>query len=177
VRSLVPVLALVVFAVTLGRPAAAEVVSSAPGGFVVRTGHDVTKSPLEVWDALVDIGSWWTHSFSGDPGNFTLDAEPGGAWIEHLPDGGFVEHLRVVFAEPGKRLTLRGTLGPLMEEAALGTFLVVIDAHEEATRVTITYKVAGYRDGGFEEWAGPVDGVIAEAAARLARRIETGSAE
>ena len=172
------VLAVVVlFALTLVRPAAAEVVSAGPGGFVVEVAHDVSPSPLDVWTALLDIGSWWHHSFSGDTSNFTLDATPGGAWIEHLPDGGFVEHMRVVFAEPGKKLILKGTLGPLMEEAATGTFLVRIDAHEQATNVMITYKVAGYRDGGLEDWAGPVDGVISEAAARLARRIETGSAD
>jgi uncharacterized protein YndB with AHSA1/START domain len=171
------VLLSVLVAAGLARPAAAEVVSAGPGGFVVEAVHDVSPSPADVWAALVDIGSWWHHSFTGDTGNFVLTVEPGGAWIERLPDGGFVEHMRVVFAEPGKRLTMKGTLGPLMEEAALGTFLVVIDAHEQATNVRITYKVAGYRDGGFESWAGPVDGVITEAAARLARRIETGSAE
>ena len=46
--------------------------------------------------------------------NLSLDAAPGGCFCERLPNGGGVEHMRVTYVEPGKRIVLTGSLGPLL---------------------------------------------------------------
>jgi uncharacterized protein YndB with AHSA1/START domain len=103
-------------------PAAAAVVSVAPNGCTVRQTVHLAASPQQVYDALIVPAKWWSpeHSFSRDSANFTLDARAGGCFCEKLPGGGSAEHMTVVFAAPGKALTLRGTLGPFQGQAVEG---------------------------------------------------------
>jgi hypothetical protein len=51
------------------------------------------------------------------------------------------------------------------------------DAEAGGTLVRFTYVVGGYRPGGLDEMAAPVDFVIGEALARLKQYAQTGSPE
>jgi hypothetical protein len=48
---------------------------------------------------------------------------------------------------------------------------------DDGTRVRFTYAVGGYRPGGLDNIAGPVDGVIGEALLLLKAHVESGDAE
>lgn len=162
-----------------GRPAAAEVVDAAAGGFTVAHEVEVSASPEVVYRALTDeVARWWnpSHTFSGDAANLRIEARPGGCFCEDLPGGG-VQHLEVVYAKPGEQLRLRGGLGPLQGLAVSGTLTFQLTAGEETTTVALTYAVAGYLPDGLAGWAGPVSGVLEQQLDRLERYVETGSPE
>ena len=94
----------------------AEVVDSSASGFTSRNTVTVSAPPDAVYAALVDeVHEWWdaAHTYTADSTNLSLEAEAGGCFCESLPDGGSVQHMEVVYAEPGKTLRLRGSLGPL----------------------------------------------------------------
>jgi uncharacterized protein YndB with AHSA1/START domain len=157
-------------------PVAAAVVSVAPNGCTVRQTAHLAASPQQVYDALIVPAKWWNpeHSFSRDSANFTLDARAGGCFCEKLPGGGSAEHMTVVFAAPGKALTLRGTLGPFQGQAVEGALSWVLTPAGTQTDLTLTYSLGGYLtlDGGFEKWAPLIDGVFASQMARLQKFVE-----
>jgi adenylate kinase len=92
--------------------------------------------------------------------------KPGACFCERLPNGGGVEHMRVVHVDPGKRLVLTGSLGPLLYEATTGVMDVQVSAVGTGSRVSINYKVAGFATGGAARLAPLVDRVIAGLVAR-----------
>jgi hypothetical protein len=162
------------------RPVRAEVVDASPGGFTVRSTATVGASPSEAYRHLVSsLSRWWNpaHTFSKSSRNLTLDARADGCLCERLVDGGSVRHLEVVFAEPGKWLRLTGGLGPLQSFAVNGVLTWGLSAAGDSTTIEATYVVGGYRSGGLEKLAAPVDGVIGDQLARLARFIDTGQPE
>jgi len=171
------VLALALAALAPGG-ASAEVVDSSAGGFTVRIVQQIAAAPAEVFRRFVEVGGWWSpqHTFSGDARNLSLEAKPGGCFCEKLPEGGGVRHMVVVNVVPGKTLVLSGALGPLQSLAATGTMTVQFAPDGAATRLTLTYSVAGYLPAGMNTWAAPVDGVLAEQIARLRNSIEKGAA-
>lgn len=144
--------------------AQAEVVTSAPGGFVVKQVMSVPVTPDIAYRKFVDIGEWWTpgHTFSGDAHNLSMRARPGDCWCEKLPDGGFVRHLDVIYAAPGKMLRFSGGLGPLQEMAVTGAMTVGFEADGPSTTVTMTYSVGGYSPNGLGPIAPLVDGVLGQ---------------
>lgn len=148
---------------------AAEVVTLADGGFTVRHTITVTRTPDDVYAAIKNIGQWWNpdHSWSGESDKLYLDARLGGCFCERLADGGGVEHLRIVYLAPGKEIRFDGALGPLQGMAANGRMLWNIEAAEPGSKVTFTYHVTGFMEGGFESLAPAVDGVISEQLNRL----------
>ncbi|MBD0428096.1 ATPase [Aquisalinus flavus] len=159
----------------------AEVVSQADNGFALAHTVSVEAEPGAVWTALINPASWWNpaHSWSGDSTNFSLDPAAGGCfcetWQNEEGQPYSVEHLRVAALIPGNQLTLRGALGPLQTYGVDGALTFLIVGQGDGTSdVMVTYNVGGYLDG-MDQWAGPVDGVIAEQAERLARLINTGS--
>jgi hypothetical protein len=150
-------------------PAGAEVRDADAGGFAVVSRVTVTATPGQVYAALGRIGGWWdpAHSWSGKAENLTLELRAGGCFCEALPDGGSVEHLRVVFAQPGKQLRLRGALGPLQGEGVDGALTWLIASGAGGTTIEQSYVVGGRIRGGVEKMAGPVDAVLAGQLARL----------
>lgn len=141
--------------------AAADVTAVSEQGF--RSEHRLllNATTAEAWQALTaDVHRWWdaAHSYSGDAANFSLDARPGGCFCEALPGGG-VEHLRVVHADPGKRLHLRGGLGPLQAMGASGTMTFVLTGKDEGTELSYRYTVSGFHPQGLAALAEPVDQV------------------
>ncbi len=159
----------------------AEVTSSAPGGFTVE--HEVTVDAprMAVYDAAINsIGQWWSsdHTVSGDAARMSIDARAMGCFCEDLNDGNAVVHLVVTFVNHGVILRLTGGLGPLGLMGVAGNMTwEFFDAEGGGTRVKWTYAVGGYRQGGLDAVAIPVDYVIGEALLRLAAFVETGDAD
>ena len=151
---------LVVFAA----PAAAEVVSANPNGFHVRQSVQLVIPPDLAYATFGRVGSWWNkgHTYSGKAENLSMALSGGGCFCERLPNGGGVEHLRVAFVDPGKRLILTGSLGPLLYDATAGSMDVQFEKIAGGTRVTMDYRVAGFANGGAEKMAPLVDGVLGD---------------
>lgn len=145
-------------------PAAAEVVSASANGFDLRNSVQVPLLPQEAFAAFGRVESWWgkDHSYSGSSDNLRLSLSPGGCFCETLPAGGGIEHLRVTYVDPGKRVVLTGALGPLLYEAVAGVMDVTFSPVPGGTRVTMTYKAAGFASANAARLAPLVDKVLAE---------------
>jgi hypothetical protein len=104
----------------------------------------------------------------------TIDARAGGCFCEKLANGGSVQHMTVILAEPGKTLRMRGALGPLQEQAVVGTITWTLTEAGPRTRVEMTYVVGGYMRGGLEPVAKIVDTVLGTQVQRLKQYIESG---
>jgi hypothetical protein len=104
----------------------------------------------------------------------TIDGRAGGCFCENLPPDGSVQHMTVVLAEPGKTLRLRGSLGPLQEQAIVGTMTWTFAETAGRARIELTYVVGGYLRGGLEPVARLVDQVLAVQVQRLKRYVESG---
>ena len=144
--------------------ARADVLTSAPNGFVIRHVMSVPVAPAVAWRKFVDIGGWWSseHTFSGDARNLSLTPRADGCWCEKLPNHGFVRHMAVIYAAPGKVLRLSGGLGPLQEMAVTGAMQITFEADGANTNVTMTYAIGGYSPSGLGPLAPLVDGVLGQ---------------
>jgi hypothetical protein len=156
--------------VTTALPASAEVVHSSANGFQVRQSVDLAISPQRAFQRFADIGAWWddAHTYGGKGAAMTLELKPGGCFCETLENGGGVEHMRVVFVDPGKRVVLSGSLGPLLTEATAGAMDVRFEPRPGGSQILLDYRVAGFFNGGADRLAKPVDGVLAAQLKRLA---------
>ena len=151
-------------------PAAADVVSASSNGMEIRQTVDLTLQPEAAYQAFTAVGAWWDpeHTYSGDANNLSLNPVPGGCFCERNPKtGGGVEHMRVAYVEPGKRIVLTGSLGPLLYEATTGAMDVQFKSTATGTQLTLNYKVAGFAKGGAEKLAPIVDRVIGTQVSRL----------
>lgn len=160
---------------TVAGVASAKVTARGAGGFVVEHEVLLAAAPQRVYTAITDeVSHWWNaeHSYSGDAGNFSMEARAGGCFCEQLPNGGSVEHMRVVFAAPGQMLRLAGGLGPLQGMGAGGAMDFSLAAEgDAATRLRFRYTVSGFAPGGLADLADPVDGVLGEQIDRLAGHV------
>ena len=166
---------LVVTAATWQAQAAVSDVTAT--GFEVVETVEIAATPQAVYSLLVTPARWWSsdHTFSGSAANLTLSPTAGGCWCEALPDGGSVEHMHVVMAVPGKRLVLKGGLGPLVNQAMAGAMewtLKPSGSGGSGTALTLNYRVAGYMHGGFASLPNGIDSVLAEQAGRLKQEAE-----
>jgi uncharacterized protein YndB with AHSA1/START domain len=155
---------------TSAAPAAADVVSASSNGFEVRETITLVVPPAVTFNAFRNIGSWWdkAHTYSGDSANLSLNLTPGGCFCERDPkEGGGIEHLRVTYVDPGKRVVLTGSLGPLLFEATTGVMDVQVTKIAGGSQLTLDYKVAGFANGGGDKLAGAVDMVLATQMKRL----------
>lgn len=159
-------------------PASAEVVSANPNGFRLRHVVQMVVPPDAAFQAFGRVSSWWdkAHTYGGDSANLSLALQPGGCFCEQLPAGGGVEHMRVTYAEPGKRLVLTGSLGPLLYEATTAVMDVRFERIAGGARVTLDYRAAGFAAGGADKMAPLVDGVLAQQFNRYRVFARTGRA-
>lgn len=148
----------------LSAPASAEVVSATSNGFQVRQSMQLVAPPAQAYAAFGNVGSWWSgeHSYSGKAENLSMALSAGGCFCERLEGGGGVEHMRISYVDPGKRVVMTGSLGPLLYEATAGVMDVQFERIAGGTRVTLDYRVAGFAKGGAEKLAPLVDSVLAE---------------
>jgi uncharacterized protein YndB with AHSA1/START domain len=164
----------------LNSAATADVTDSAENGFTTTHEVIVNAPRVRVWQAAVDeIGKWWSddHTVNGDAGRMSIDGVPQGCFCETFENGGGVVHMNVTFVNPGIILRLTGGLGPLGLMGVSGNMTWEFFDAEEGTRVKFTYVVGGYRPGGLNAIALPVDYVIGEALARMQAYVETGDPE
>lgn len=147
----------------LATPAAAEVRFSAPSGFEIEHRFETALSPQRFYPLLANIGSWWSdaHTYSGKAANLSLSPQPGGCWCEKLPEGGGIEHMRVVQAQPGRKLVLTGSLGPLITEATTGVMTWSVEPKGSGSAFVLNYRVAGFYKGDGARLAKVVDQVLA----------------
>jgi hypothetical protein len=119
------------------------------------------------------IDQWWNgdHSWSGDASNLYMKTEAGGCFCEHLPNGGWVEHLRIIYLSPGQEIRFEGALGPLQQMAVQGRMIWKVAAVENGSKVSFTYHIHGFYEGGFAGLAPAVDGVIGEQLTRLGEHV------
>lgn len=151
-------------ALLIAAPAGAEVVTSADHGFELRFSTNVSAEPEAAMAAFAKPARWWDpgHTYSASASNLTMDLVPGGCFCERLPEGGGIEHLRVAYVDPGKRIVLTGSLGPLLYLATTGVMDVQFKPVAGGSEVTVDYKVAGFASGGAAKIAPLVDGVLAK---------------
>lgn len=162
--------------------AAAEVVASNPGGFIVRIELPVAAAPAAVYSKFFEVGRWWSdaHTYTGKASNLSLRNEPGGCLCETLAGGGFVRHASLEYSDNGKVARLDGALGPLQAIGAHGLLAFNFSAADKTnpaagTKLVVTYTVSGFQpDKGLAPLAEPVNGVIQEQVERLKRFVETG---
>ena len=81
--------------------------------------------------------------------------------------------MRVTYVEPGKRLLMAGSLGPLLILSTTGVMDVKFEPSGKGTRVTIDYRAAGFFNGGADKIAPAVDQVLGGQASRLKAYLET----
>jgi uncharacterized protein YndB with AHSA1/START domain len=166
-------ISLLALALCTAAPAPAEVVSAGPNAFHSRHEVELPLPPDRAWRAFGAIGAWWSkdHTYSGDAANLRLAMEPGGCFCERLPGGGGIEHLRVAYADPGSKLVLTGSLGPLLYEATSGVLDVTFKPTAAGTQVSWNYKVTGFAAGNGDKLAPLVDRVLGEQLAGLRRSV------
>ncbi len=150
-------------------PAGAVVVGAGSHGFELRHSIELPVAPAQALSAFGQIGSWWSkgHTYSGNASRLTLDLRPGGCWCERLEGGGGVEHMRVALYKPGEQIVLTGGLGPLLLEGTSGVMNVTATRTGTGSRLTISYRAAGFARGNGTELALGVDQVLREQAERL----------
>lgn len=157
--------------------AGGEVIDVAPGGFSLVQEVTIAASREEAWQAAVaEVGQWWSpdHTISGDATRMSIDPRPQGCFCEAIGEHAGVVHLTVTFVNPNVLLRLTGGLGPLGLLGVDGNMTWEFLDAEDGTTVRFSYIVGGYRPGGLDEMARPVDYVIGEALQRLKAYVETG---
>lgn len=156
-------------------PARADVLSSAPGGFVTQNEIIIKVPRAMAWSAAVEnVGQWWnaSHTVAGDATRMSIDARPMGCFCEMLDGGNGVVHLTVTSVSRNVMLRMTGALGPLGLMGVNGNMTWEFFDSDEGTRVKFTYAVGGYAEDGLEGIAGPVDYVIGEALGLLKEYAE-----
>ncbi|HEY0628178.1 MAG TPA: ATPase [Sphingomicrobium sp.] len=149
---------------SIATPAAASVVSAGEHGFEVQNSVNLVIPQEQAFAAFGQVGQWWNkdHTYSGDGKRMSLQLRPGGCFCEPLDNGGGIEHMRVTFIQPGERIVLTGSLGPLLYEATSGVMDVKFERIAGGSRVTMNYRAAGFAKGGAAGMAPLVDQVLAE---------------
>lgn len=148
----------------MAAPAVAEVLAAGEHGFEIQHRVNLVVPQADAFAAFGRVGQWWDdeHTYSGDGKRMSLDLRPGGCWCEHLDRGGGVEHMRVAIVQPGERLVLAGSLGPLLYEGTSGVMDVKVDRIAGGSRLTLNYRAAGFAKGGAAAMAPLVDQVLGE---------------
>ena len=163
----------------LASPAAAEVVSSGPNGFHIRHSVQMVVPTDKAYAGFSQVATWWNkdHTYSGDSTNLSLALSPGGCFCERLPNGGGIEHMRVSYIDPGKRIVMSGSLGPLLFEATAGVMDMQFERSAGGSKVTMDYKVSGFANDGAEKLAPIVDSVLGEQFKRYREYVRRPSAK
>lgn len=135
----------------------------------------VTGTPAQVYAAIGRVAQWWNpaHTYSGNAANLSLSLTGGGCLCEDLPGGG-VQHGVVLMAWQARNLVrLQAALGPL--QGATTNAILTIEAKsapDGQVEIAASYRVIG--GAGLGRLADPVDAVVGEQIARLARYVGTG---
>lgn len=162
----------------IGGGAEAETSEVSPGGFTVTQQRVVAATPEQAYRGFTELPRWWKseHSWSGDAANMSLDARAGGCWCERWGEGNSVAHAQVVMTRPGSVLRMHAWLGPLHELPVTGVLTFATGVRDGATRLRVTYRVAGPADAKLDALADAVDRVLGEQVDRLKAHLESPAA-
>ena len=154
----------------------AEIVESANGGFASQHSVLVAADVETVWNELVHPENWWSHTWSGDSANLSLELRGGGCFCETIPGqgglpDGSVEHMRVLAVFPHRMLRLGGALGPLQSEALSGALTITLREDALGTEISWHYVTGGQSRMDMEQMAPVVDRVQAEFLGKRAERL------
>jgi hypothetical protein len=127
-------------------PASAAVLNAGDNGFEIQQTVNLVVPQADAYNSFGQVGRWWNneHTYSGDAGRMTLPLRAGSCFCETLDNGGGIEHMRVTFVQPGERVLLTGSLGPLLYEATTGVMDVKFERIAGGTRVTMNYRASGF---------------------------------
>ena len=155
---------IVVAGVVMASPASASVINAGEHGFEVQNSVNLVIPQEQAFAAFGQVGQWWNkeHTYSGDANRMSLQLRPGGCFCEPLDGGGGIEHMRVTYVQPGERVVLTGSLGPLLYEATSGGMDVKVERIAGGSRVTMNYRAAGFAKGGAAAMAPLVDQVLGD---------------
>ena len=145
-------------------PASAAVLGATDNGFEIQQSVNLVVPQSEAYNSFGKIGQWWNseHTYSGEASRLTMPLRAGSCFCETLDGGGGIEHMRVTFVQPGERVLLTGSLGPLLYEATIGVMDVKFERIAGGTRVTMNYRAAGFAKGGAAAMAPLVDQVLGD---------------
>ena len=145
-------------------PASAAVLNAGDNGFEIQQTVNLVVPQADAYNSFGQVGRWWNseHTYSGDAGRMTLPLRAGSCFCETLDNGGGIEHMRVTFVQPGERVLLTGSLGPLLYEATTGVMDVKFERIAGGTRVTMNYRASGFAKGGAGAMAPLVDQVLGD---------------
>ncbi len=155
--------------------AQAAVTARSDTAFTATYSQVVAGTPAQVYAAVGKVGAWWNpaHTYSGDAANLSLPLTGGGCFCEALPGGG-VQHGVVLMAWQARSLVrVQAPLGPL--QGVTSNAILTIEAKsapDGKVAIAASYRVIGGE--GLGRLADPVDGVVGEQIARLARYVATG---
>ncbi|KAF0186003.1 MAG: activator of HSP90 ATPase 1 family protein [Hyphomonadaceae bacterium] len=152
----------------------AEVLDANAGGFALKRTYEINAPRASVYRALIHPERWWSssHTWSGTASNLSMSARAGGCFCERLANGGSVQHMTIVYAAPNQELRMFGALGPLQMTGASGHLNVKLEENGGKTNMSVTFDVGGYANGGLNNWALPVDGVLGEQFSALKALVE-----
>jgi hypothetical protein len=139
----------------------AEVTSKSDNGFNLRISGEVPVGRARAYEQFLAIGNWWnaSHTYFGDASGLYLEPRAGGCFCEKSGDRE-VLHMLVTQVRPGEEIRMVGGLGPLQMMGINGGMSWTFDAVDDSTtRITQTYNVSGYMEGGLGQLADVVDGV------------------
>lgn len=155
---------LILLATGFATPASAEVLNSTDHGFEIQHSANLVVPQAAAFTAFGEVGQWWNkeHTYSGDAARMTLQVRPGGCFCEMLEGGGGIEHMRLTYVQPGERMVLTGSLGPLLYEATTGVMDIKVERIAGGSRVTMNYRAAGFAKGGAAAIAPLVDQVLGD---------------
>ena len=177
-RARLRALAAVLLAALAGS-AGAEVREAAPDAAFIVVTTPVAAAPARVWSSLLAVAKWWgdPYTFSGHAGKLELTASAGGCLCERW-DGSSAAHARVLTLIPERLLRLEGALGPLQEFPLRGVLDIWLKyAEDGSSTLDFEYRIGGTSGSGLDVIATDIDAQLRDQAARLARYVETGSAE
>ena len=160
-------------------PTRADTSQVTASGFTVTYAMELASEPDRVWQAFTQLPRWWNsaHTWSGQASNMSLDAQAGGCGCERWGNGASAMHGQVLLVQPGSALRLQAWLGPLQALPVSAVLTFGTAKRDGATRLRVTYRVAGLPEDALDKLAPAVDGVIGEQVKRLKAFIETGKPE
>ncbi|MGH8223134.1 MAG: SRPBCC family protein [Woeseiaceae bacterium] len=170
-----PTAASLALLLTVACPAQAAVIDAGSGGFTVRHALTIDAPRDEVYRiAVEEVGKWWSsdHTVSKDAANLRIDTGVPGCFCETLGGDAGLVHLFVTFVNPGVMLRFTGGLGPLGLMGVNGNMTWEFEDRDDGTAVTLHYALGGYRPGGLDSMAEPVDAVLVEQMERLKHYVE-----
>ena len=133
----------------------AKVVSSAANGFAIKIERIVKSTPEEAYQQFLNVGDWWNsdHTWFGDASKLYIKPKVNGCFCE-IDGTNEALHMTVSYVKPNEEIRMIGGLGPLQMLGIHGGMSWKFEeADNKQTKITFSYQVTGYMDGGLDKLA------------------------